>query len=102
MPAYMIHTSTQPELPPQERHQMSQVLDYIEGIVESFGGRYRTRMGAFEVLEGGVPANRISLLEFPSMRDLEGFYNSEQYRPYREARQAHGDGTLLVFESAGQ
>jgi uncharacterized protein (DUF1330 family) len=33
------------------------------------------------MLEGGVPPNRLVILEFPDMARLEAFYRSPEYQP---------------------
>lgn len=36
-------------------------------IIERFGGRYLTRVGAHEVLDGNWRPNRVVVIEFPDM-----------------------------------
>lgn len=70
----------------------SWVRDYIANVtplVERMGGRYLARTGAIDVVEGDrPPPQTIVLIEWPSKEAADAFYDSDDYRPYREARQA--------------
>jgi len=54
--------------------------------IAAYGGRYLTRGGAREVLEGDWSPNRVVILEFPSMAQLKAWYDSPEYRPLRQIR----------------
>jgi uncharacterized protein (DUF1330 family) len=67
------------------------IRDYVAnvtGLVERRGGRYLARTGGIERFEGGrkVPQFMV-LIEWPSKEIAEEFFASEDYRPYREARE---------------
>jgi uncharacterized protein (DUF1330 family) len=68
------------------------VRDYVAEVtpmVERHGGRYLARTGRVEQLEGDRPVAPLTLLiEWPSKAAAEAFYNSDEYRPHREARGA--------------
>ncbi|CAN5260863.1 hypothetical protein BH11ACT7_BH11ACT7_32700 [soil metagenome] len=99
MPAYLIHIATPPPPSGHPTTPTAAAIDEIQGIVESFGGHYRTKLEAFDVLAGSVPGDRLSLIEFPTMADLTAFYTSEQYRPHSAARDATIGGALLAIDS---
>jgi uncharacterized protein (DUF1330 family) len=70
----------------------SWVNDYISNVtamIERRGGRYLSRTAQIEHIEGErTPPAGFLLIEWPS-RDLAmEFYDSEEYRPYRDRRQA--------------
>lgn len=48
--------------------------------VEAHHGRFLIRGGAFTVLEGEMPFERIAMLEFPSRAAAEGWYHSPEYQ----------------------
>jgi uncharacterized protein (DUF1330 family) len=66
------------------------IRDYVEnvtGMVERRGGRYLSRTGRIEKVEGErTPPQVIVLIEWPSKEVADEFYASDEYRPYREAR----------------
>ena len=78
----------------------SWVRDYVNdvtGMVEAHGGRYLARTGQAELFEGERELPQVVLLiEWPSKEAVEAFYESEEYRPYREARKAGSRGIFLL------
>ena len=66
------------------------VREYVAKVtpmVERRGGRYLARTPRIEQVEGERRAPQIFLLmEWPSKEAADEFYDSEEYRPYREAR----------------
>lgn len=54
--------------------------------IEAFGGKFVVRGGKFTVLEGDMPCERVVILEFPSRKAAEDWYNSPAYQkilPFR-------------------
>lgn len=54
--------------------------------LEAHGGRFLARGGAFEVVEGSMPYERVGVLEFPSREAFDGWYHSPEYQailPFR-------------------
>jgi uncharacterized protein (DUF1330 family) len=76
------------------------VADYVANVtplVESRGGRYLTRTHRVELVEGERAPRRIFLIiEWPSKADAEAFYDCDEYRPYRDARQAGASGEFML------
>ena len=68
--------------------------------VERHGGRYLARGGALHVLEGGWDPQRLVVIEFPSMADLEAFYRSPEYVPLITLRQSASTGDLWAMPGA--
>jgi len=66
------------------------VAEYVKNVtpmVEQHGGRYLTRTSKVEKIEGEKKAPQIVvLMEWPSKEAAVGFYESEEYRPYRQSR----------------
>lgn len=66
------------------------VAAYVKNVtrmVEERGGRYLTRTSTVEKIEGKQkPPEIVVLLEWPSKEAAIGFYESEEYRPYRQSR----------------
>jgi uncharacterized protein (DUF1330 family) len=78
----------------------SWVADYVAnvtGMVERRGGRYLSRSVRIKKIEGERAAPQaIVLIEWPSKEVAEEFYDSEEYRPYREARGAGARNEFLL------
>ena len=78
----------------------SWVNEYIAAVtplIQAAGGRYLARTPKAERMEGDRPVPSVSvILEFPSREAAEGFYQSEAYRPWRDARQKGSEGHFLL------
>ncbi|MFT7688330.1 MAG: hypothetical protein ACI9FB_003693 [Candidatus Azotimanducaceae bacterium] len=68
-------------------------------IAEKFGGVYRTRGGALEILETDLwTPTRIVIIEFPDMISARAFANSEEYAPIKPIRQDNAECTLFIVD----
>jgi len=78
----------------------SWVAEYVKNVtkmVEQRGGRYLARTSKVEMVEGKRKLPQVFLIiEWPSKEAAEAFYESEEYRPYREARIAGAKNEFLL------
>lgn len=76
------------------------VRDYVAEVtpmVERHGGRYLSRSTRIEHLEGErTPPQLMLIIEWPSKEAADRFYESEEYRPHREARRAGARNQFLL------
>lgn len=75
--------------------------EYRQGVsatVTAFGGRYLTRGGKVEVLEGAWTPKRLVILEFPSMARLKEWYDAPEYQPLLELRKKATVSNLVIAE----
>ena len=70
----------------------------VPAIIAKYGGRYLMRGGKMELREGEWPGQRTVILEFPSLARAREWYDSPEYRPVREIRQANSRGRIAFFE----
>ena len=70
----------------------------VPATIASYGGRYLTRAGATEVLEGNWTSKRLVILEFSDMARLKAWYDSPEYRPLREIRERTAKSIVLAIE----
>ena len=69
----------------------------VTPMVERRGGRYLARTAAIERVEGDKPLPQILLIiQWPSKQTADEFYDSEEYRPYREGRRAGARNELVL------
>jgi uncharacterized protein (DUF1330 family) len=62
---------------------------HVHKIVEKHGGRYLSRSGNIETLEGTANnGTLIAIIEFPSRAAVDEFANDPEYAPFGKARQA--------------
>jgi uncharacterized protein (DUF1330 family) len=72
-------------------------VKHVTKLVEQHGGRYLARTTKIEKIEGERQAPQIFLIiEWPSREAAVEFYESDEYRPYRESRKA-GARNEFVF-----
>lgn len=76
--------------------------DYVvlaPAAIAKFGGRYLARGPISSVLEGsGLGANRVVVVEFPSIESAKSFYHSTEYQSAREKRIGAADFTMMLIE----
>ena len=71
----------------------------VHKLVEKHGGRYLSRSGNIETLEGEVKESTlIAILEFPTRAALDGFAADPEYAPYGQARQAGSVSNFRVID----
>ena len=66
--------------------------------IEAYGGKYITRGGRAENLEGDWQPNRIVILEFESVEKAKKWLNSEEYRDAKALRHEHATSNMIVVE----
>lgn len=80
----------------------SWVPDYVtkvHDIVAKHGGKYLSRSANVRTIEGEpLDTTLIALLEFPTNEALEAFANSDDYAPFRSARQAGSVSRFHVID----
>ena len=68
-------------------------------LAERFGGVYRSRGGAMDVLEDDLwTPTRMVIIEFPDMDSARRFANSDEYAPIKAIRHANAKCTLAIVE----
>lgn len=89
------------ELSVTERGWARDYVEHVTSMVERHGGRYLARTNVFDKLEGDRERPEIVLLiEWPDAEAAAAFYESEEYRPYRERRLAGSRGEFLLVAGA--
>ena len=72
-------------------------VKYVTGMVERWGGRYLARTPKVEKVEGErKPRGILVIVEWPSKEAATAFYDSEEYRPYRQNRIAGAKNEFLL------
>ena len=75
----------------------SQYVAGLPDVLRKFGGRYVTRGGQTETVEGKAKS-RVVVLEFPSYEAAMAAYKSPEYAKLKAARLANADADLIVTE----
>jgi uncharacterized protein (DUF1330 family) len=66
--------------------------------VASYGGRYLTRGGRTEVIEGDWVPNRVVIIEFPNMAQLKAWHDSPEYQLLLQIRRRTTKSSLFAIE----
>jgi uncharacterized protein (DUF1330 family) len=66
--------------------------------VEAYGGRYIVRGGETAALEGEWQPGRVVVLEFPDSDRAKEWWNSPEYAPAKEIRQAIATTDMIVVD----
>lgn len=67
----------------------------VRPLLEAAGARYLARGGEFVVFEGDYQPQRLIIVEFPSLAEMEDFYSSEGYQALKPERQACSSARIL-------
>jgi uncharacterized protein (DUF1330 family) len=70
----------------------------VPPTISAYAGRFLTRGGALDVLEGSWTPKRLVIVEFPSMVALRSWYGSPEYRPLIELRNRFARSSLIAVE----
>lgn len=82
-------------------HDKDKFDQYVAGhlpSIEQYGGKFLVKGYPGEVLEGSWESNLMVIHEFPSMTRFKAWYNSEEYRPWKELRQSCADVNAILTE----
>ena len=63
-----------------------------------FGGKFLARGGKVHPMEGGWEPKRFVICEFPSVEQAKAWWESPEYRPARDLRQATSDSQMIIVE----
>jgi uncharacterized protein (DUF1330 family) len=78
--------------------KFEEYLRKVVPMIERFGGRYLTRVGAHEVLDGNWHPNRVVVIEFPDMATIRAFYRSAEYQSLIALRRSAATDIIIAVE----
>ena len=81
-----------------DQAKFAEYLRQAVPMIERHGGRYLTRAGSHEVLEGTWKPNRVVIVEFPDMAAIKGLYGSPEYQPLIAMRRKAAEDVLIVVD----
>ena len=73
----------------------------VPTTIAQYGGRYLTRGGTAELIEGGPEPKRIVVLEFADTAAVKRWYNSPEYQKILPIRLATSTGRAFIVEGVG-
>ena len=66
-------------------------------FIEKHGGRYLTKAGSHEMLEGDKPT-RVVIVEFPDKSAAKAWYSDPGYKPLIPKRHAVANSTMTLID----
>jgi uncharacterized protein (DUF1330 family) len=67
-------------------------------MIERAGGRYLTKPGSHQILEGDWKPNRVVIVEFPDLAAAKSWYESAEYRPLIALRQKAARDVMMIVD----
>ena len=93
MPAYFVV-----ELEMTNPAGMAAYREAVPATLAQYGGRFLTRGGAAELIEGGPEPKRIVILEFADTAAFKRWYNSPEYQKILPGRLNNSSARAFVVE----
>ena len=93
MPAYFVV-----ELEIANQEAMEPYRSAVPATIAQYGGRFLTRGGATELIEGGPEPKRIVILEFADAAAAKRWYNSPEYQKILPGRLNNSTGRAIIVE----
>jgi len=93
MPAYFVV-----ELEITDSAAMEPYRSAVGATIAQYGGRFVTRGGTTELIEGGPEPKRIVILEFADAAAVKRWYNSPEYQKILPDRLANSTGRGFIVE----
>ena len=70
----------------------------VPATLEQYGGRFLTRGGATELVEGGPESKRVVILEFADKEAVKRWCNSPEYQKILPMRLDNSTGRAFIVE----
>jgi uncharacterized protein (DUF1330 family) len=93
MPAYFIA-----ELDVTNPAGFDPYREAVPATIAQYGGRYVTRGGAIQLVEGGPEPKRIVILEFADTAAVKRWYDSPEYQKILPMRLNNSTGRAFIVE----
>ena len=74
-------------------------MEKVKPMIESYGGEYLIRGGKIDALETNLwEPTRMVLVKFPNKEIAMEWYNSDEYKPYKNIRLNNAISNILMVE----
>jgi uncharacterized protein (DUF1330 family) len=93
MPAYVVV-----DIDIQDQLLYEQYKKMAPSSIAAYGGKYLTRGGACEILEGNWLPKRFVILEFESMARAKEWWGSQEYSEAKDLRHKCAKTKMIVVE----
>ena len=74
-------------------------MEKVKPMIESYGGEYLIRGWEIDALETNLwNPTRMVLVKFPNKKSAMEWYNSDEYKPYKNIRLKNAFSNILMVE----
>ncbi len=74
-------------------------MEKVKPMIESYGGEYLIRGGEIDALETNLwEPTRMVLVKFPNKEIAMEWYNSDEYKPFKNIRLDNATSNILMVE----
>ena len=74
-------------------------MEKVRPMIESYGGEYLIRGGEIDALETNLwEPTRMVLVKFPNKEIAMEWYNSDEYKPFKNIRLDNATSNILMVE----
>ena len=96
MPAYFVA-----ELEITNMEGMGPYREAVPATLAKYGGKFLTRGGKAELVEGSPEPKRVVILEFADAEAVKRWYNSPEYQKILPGRLDNSKGRAIIVEGIG-
>ena len=82
----------------KEPEAYSEYLSKVPKIISKYKGEYLVKGGTISHHEGNWRPNRIIVVKFPSREMALAFYNSKEYKKFKNLRKKVADSNLIFVD----
>ena len=93
MPAYLIAS-----VDIKDSEKIKEYLAATPKILKKYSGRFLVRGGEIWIAEGNWNPNRLVVVEFDTFEKAKEFWNSQEYKPLKELRQAIANTDMIFVD----
>jgi uncharacterized protein (DUF1330 family) len=81
-----------------DTEQYAEYRKLTPAIIEQFGGRFIARGGEIVTLEGAAETGRVVIIEFPSVEQVQAFYDSPEYQRAKSIRDGASTAQFIIVD----
>jgi len=78
--------------------KMEEYVEQVRPVTEAFGGRYVVMGGDVEVKEGDWAPTWPVVIQFPSLKAANDWYDSDEYAPLKRLRSSAGQFSAVFID----
>jgi uncharacterized protein (DUF1330 family) len=82
----------------KDEDKIAKYREVTPAILKKYKGKFIARDSNVVTLEGNIESRRVVIIEFPSMIEAKGFYNSSEYQEAIKLREGRAKVEFIAVE----